>query len=529
MAKRFAESPVERFGRYEKARSRMLQWESLLTDAYSYSIPNKREFHTITIGERKVNDIFDSTAILGVNAFANNLQSILMPPFRKWFKLIPGDEVPPNEENQVEKALQEVTEILFKFLNLSNFALVANESLQELAIGTGVMILNEGTGDLPFNFLSVPISRMAFEEGAEEKLENFWRRIELPGRQIKRLWPNAKLSDRLEKQISASPDIAIQLIEGTIFYPDNSEGSQYFYYLQEETTKNDILTEFREFSPWIGFRFSKAPGEIVGRGPVLTALPDIRTVNKMKEFVLRSAKFNAFPAYLAPSTSAFNPYNLTIEPGSIIPIEPQFVSPPGIQPIPTGGNPNIAQAEITALQETIREILFADPLTPQAQPNVSATEIAIRQQNWIRRSGSAFGRLTVELLEPVIVKTLSILRKKGLIPDIKIDGKRVAIQYESPILDLQSQEDVQRMQQWLQSIQATYGQFSILALDVGQYPHWLAEKMNVDLKLIKDPEEMTQAFLALQEQIQSQLGGQPQPEVPTAQPGVIPPVTPFVS
>jgi hypothetical protein len=36
-----------------------------------------------------------------------------------------------------------------------------------------------------------------------------------------------------------------------------------------------------EYSPFISFRWLKSPGEIYGRSPVMKALPDIKTANKV--------------------------------------------------------------------------------------------------------------------------------------------------------------------------------------------------------------------------------------------------------
>jgi hypothetical protein len=525
---RKVQNPIERYRRFETARSRILLWESLLSDAYKYAIPNKRDFETVSPGNSKFNDIFDSTAVLGVNAFANNIQSILMPPFRRWAKLVPGSAIQENNKEAVQLQLQEINHIFFKYLDQSNFAQSINESLQDLAIGTGILLFNEGPRENPFQFTSIPMSRVAFEEGAHNELENFWRWTQVPLRQIKRLWPMAQLTPTLEKQLANSPDMTIEIIEGTILYPENSDNSKYFYYVMESHTKTDLYTEFREFSPWIGFRFSKAPGEIVGRGPVLTALPDIRTVNKMREFMLRSAKLQAFPVYLAASTSVINPFNLNIEPGAIIPIEPQFVGSNPISPLPTSGNVQIGLTEIQALQASIREILFANPLPPMSSPTQTATEISIRQQNWIRESGASFGRLTVELLEPIMKTGLTILRKKGLIQDIKIDGKEIALQYESPLLEIQSQEDVQRAQQWLQLMQSLYGQAAILAFKPEEFPYWAAEKMNVDLKLLPSSDVISNVLNELQERVKAQVEGPQAPQVPTPTPGELPTVSPFV-
>lgn len=528
------ESAAKRFERYVEAQSRMDLWRGLLENAYRLTIPNREQFFVRDEipGRSKSDEVFDTTGVMGVQVFANNMQTMLMPPFRQWAKLIPGEEIPEGQKATVERQLQEITNILFKFIDQSNFAQAINEALQDFSVGTGVLIVNEGTAQKPFEFLSIPISHVAFEAGERNQLENFWRRVEIPARQIRRLWPKAQLTTSLENAEQRSPNVKVVLIEGTIFYPENKEGSQYFYYVQEESAKTDIFSEFRAFSPWIGFRYSVAPGEIVGRGPVLTALPTIRVLNKMVEYILRSAKLRAFPIYMADNTSQINPYNMVLEPGSIISVN--LSSGAGIQPLPVAGDPQFAALQINELQAMVRQILFADPLPPTPVPNQTATEVSIRTQTWVRQSAASFGRFTVEGADPLIKILLSILTKKGLIPEIKVDGKAVSIQYESPLLDIQSQQDVQRAQEWLQSLQVTYGQFAVLALEAARYPEWLAEKMGVDLKLVQSPTAIASSFQSLQADIRQQLQAQQQPQaqpptgVPAAAPAEAPPIPPFL-
>lgn len=525
-AKKEVESSRSRFERYEKAQGQMALWKDILEETYQYCIPNRSEFDFVTAGEQRTDVVFDSTAVLGTQNFAGNVQSILMPPFRRWAKLVPGEEIPENQKDVVERQLQVVTEILFKFLDQSNFAQVIHESLQDLAIGTGIIVINEGDKNQPFKFMSVPISHVAFEAGEDEKLENFWRRWELPARQIMRLWPSAKPSPELSDRIAKNPNTIVRLVEGTIFYPDNEKNSQYYYYIQEESGKNDIIGEWRSFSPWIGFRFSTAPDEIVGRGPAMNVLPTTKSLNKIQEFVLRSMKFVAFPAFTAPNTSVFNPANMVIEPGSIIPVEPQFVGGNPIQQIAAGGQLQVAFEQILAMQNVIKQALFADPLGPPGQtPNATATEVSIRQENWIRSSSANIGRLTVELLNPIIVKSVEILRKKGLIPNIQIDGKQTSIVYESPILDIQGADDVRRAQQWLQGLQIVLGPNAAGALNLDQYPPWLAEKMNVDLKLVKSADQIQSMI----EQISQAAAQQQQAALPAAAPAAAPSIPPFMA
>ena len=39
-------------------------------------------------------------------------------------------------------------------------------------------------------------------------------------------------------------------------------------------------------TPWIVARYMKIPGEVFGRGPLVSALPDVKTLNKTLELLL---------------------------------------------------------------------------------------------------------------------------------------------------------------------------------------------------------------------------------------------------
>jgi hypothetical protein len=196
-----------------------------------------------------------------------------------------------------------------------------------------------------------------------------------------------------------------------------------------------------------------------------------------------------------------------------------------VQKIDMGGNPQFAQLSIESLQAQVKDIMYADPLQPPGKgPDQTATEVSIRQQNWLRKNAASFGRLTNELLDPVIDKVLAILNNKGIIPPIVIDNKRITIKYQSPLIDLQDAADVQHLQQWTQTMQGMYGPYALLAQNPPKVVEWLAEKMKVDPNLIQNESQIIAGYNAMearfmqQQQAQQQAQGQPiqgtQPTVP---------------
>ena len=189
---------------------------------------------------------------------------MLFPPGKQWAYLEASDEIEKSnytsqEIDEIKEEIQEANETIFKYIENSNMAQARNESFMEMGISTGVMILNEGTQQEPLEFSSVALANVAIEEDGKGQLSSFWRRWDLTPRQIKQRWPDVKLPESYRSQEQTNPEKTCELVEGTIYYPDNEVGSQYFYYLSDVKSKSDMLSEFREYSPWLGFRTTKAP------------------------------------------------------------------------------------------------------------------------------------------------------------------------------------------------------------------------------------------------------------------------------
>lgn len=479
------ESVTERHQRYEHARGRMQNWHSMLRDAYQFTLPNRNDFDQVQErGQARNNKIYDSTAVEGVQLFASNMQTILMPPFKRWASLQTGDAIPVALKDHFQDELDDITEKLFKQFNASNIADAVNESLQELCIGTGVMMLYEGSQSKPLQFVSVPLSEIVLEEGPFGTLENFWRQWEIPARRVLREWPKAKLSSQLASRVKNAPDDKVKLIESCLYYPDQPEGRQYYYSVYGEDDRKEIASEWRDYTPLIAYRWARATREILGRGPVIQALSFIKVLNKLTELILRGGTLRSITPLLANSAGVLNPYNVKIEPGSIITVEP-VAGGSALEPLDLGKEPQFAQLSVEQLQTQIKEMLFSNPLPQQVEAgNKSATEVSLMQQNWMRKNASAFGRLLRELLNPIIEKSLIILRRKGIIPDVVIDGKEIHIEYQSPIAKLQQQEDLQNGLAFVQTMTGLYGQEGLGAINNEEFPEWVAKQMEVPDEIV---------------------------------------------
>ena len=131
----------------------------------------------------------------------------------------------------------------------------------------------------------------------------------------------------------------------------------------------------------------------------VNALPDIKTLNKTKELVLKNGSLAVSGAYTVVDDGIINVNNVKVQPGALIPVSSNAggVAGPTIAPLTNGSRFDAGQLIIQDLQNAINEALFANPLGPIDLPVKTATEVALRQQELSQRIGAAFGRLQFEL------------------------------------------------------------------------------------------------------------------------------------
>jgi hypothetical protein len=68
--------------------------------------------------------------------------------------------------------------------------------------------------------------------------------------------------------------------------------------------------------------------------------------------------------------------------------------------------------------------------------------------------GATYGRLQAELLTPLVSRCLSILRRRGEVPAILLDGQEARIAYQSPLARVQGRADAANTLLFLQAVAA---------------------------------------------------------------------------
>lgn len=486
-------SPIEYYQRrYKTARAKADLWMSLYEACYHYCVPSRNLYYWTSQyqGAQKNAKVYDTTAVAGLRNFVSKMQGALTPPNQNWALLESGSTVPEDMKEDVNEYLQQTTSTIFEYIRKSNFDLAMGECYYDLGVGTACLIcLDGGSDDKPLHFYSVPLARLAPEESYSGLLDSCWRwwdeiRID----DILALWPNIKLTPMMQALYESDPNATIKILsEGCVDVPGERHGEYPYRYVV--MYENEILLdEPYEYNPFLVFRWSKVNNEVMGRGPVVEALPSILSLNELARLELTSANLNVTKPIMAASDGVFNPWTFKLEPNTIIPVA---MNPNGqfpLQPLPDTANPAFMQLTSNDLRMQINKLLYADPLQAPDTPTRTATEIAIRQRNLAEEIGPAFTRLQQEFLPRLIANIVCLLKRRGLIKDLSINGKEIQLKYQSPLVIAQGQQDVQNFIQWYSLVQGIYGEAAPVYLNPVETPLWMAGKMGVDMQVLNKRE-----------------------------------------
>ena len=319
--------------RFKKAESDYQLWRSLHQEAFDFAAPNRETFRFHSPGQRKNRHIFDSTAVIGLQQFANRIQGALLPPWQQWMDLVAGDDITEGEVEDVDQQLETITDTFFSNLNHSNFYTELAPMLIDLGIGTGAILIEEGdfASGQTLRFTNVPLAELYVEKPAGGPIENAWRKQQIKPMNIKRAWPNADLPTDLEKLADKPESDEVTILNGMLYTPEDGKYHQVVIY---EPSKTLLFSQTFNTKRLIVSRWSVTPGEVYGRGPIIQQLPDIRTVNKVKQFILENAAIQMAGIYTGVDDGIFNPHTVRIAPGSVIPVVSNSNANPSLVPPP---------------------------------------------------------------------------------------------------------------------------------------------------------------------------------------------------
>lgn len=475
--------------RYSAALSNKSKWESLWADCYAYTLP-QRSINSggFTAGKAHGKDIYDATALDATDQLASSLLANLTPPWSAWFGFKAGPDISPEQADKMAPQLDRIAKIMQDHIDRSNFNVEIHQSFLDLVIGGTASIMVEEAAPGEFSalkFTALPLQQFAVGEGVNATLDCTFRSFEMSIEQIKARFPQADLPAHLLSKLDKDPKAKVKLLESVT--PKDT------YYMYDVLLADDDVFIHRQrlgHSPFINFRWMKSPGEIYGRSPVMKALPDIKTANKVVELVLKNASIAVTGIWQADDDGVLNAANIELKPGAVI---PKAVGSRGLTPLEMPGKFDVSELVLEDLRARIRHALLIDRLAMLGGRAMTATEVLERSAEMAEILGATYGRLQAELLTPLIRRVMDILKRRGEIPDITLDGRSIALEYRSPLARAQGQRNIQTTLSWLQTVQAL-GPAAAMVIDQVAAAKFLGEALGVPNHLIKRDDSLVSAL-----------------------------------
>lgn len=396
---------------YRRALDLRAPWLNRWDSAIQYTMPS---------ADDDLANLFDATASDAVDNLSASIYTLLTPPESLWVSLVPESPESPDATN--------ATMVLRANLNDSNFYTTIHQCYMDLVIlGTACLFMAENPigAQSAFSFTSIPMRDIAILDNA------IFHTTTMPARIVMEKYPSWTPPSEIRELIRQDSDTPLKLVQSLV-------GTEFTAWLDVggELENNIISTGTFETNPYIIFRWSVASGEIYGRGPVLRALPDIKTANKVVELILKNATIATTGIWQADDDGVINLSNINLTPGAVI---PKAVGSSGLTPLTSGADFDVSQLVLKDLRERIRHALLADRLGLLSEKEMTATEIMARNADMVRILGATYGRLLHEFIRPLVERGLQILSRRGAIEKISLHSD-AELKYIAPIAKMAIEE-----------------------------------------------------------------------------------------
>lgn len=446
--------------RSRKVWERRSGWDALYQDAYNYVLPNRKPGG---VGKSKhpVQMIFDMTGPSSAMHCAGEIQRQVFPistPFICETGPLLANRLNAGEKTKLDRMLNGVASFVYPFFKTGDFDTSMHEMCTDLTIGTGVILPLKGPSiNEPLRFVCIPQDEVAIEQDAFSRV-NFvsWKRINLGREAIREAWPKGSFSETFIKAAKAKPYDEVTVFQD--FYRLPNGRWRFCAYLEKDG--GFIVEEEYATQPISVARFYRWPGEAYGRGPVLFALPSIKTANKAQELALKAAAIQLLGIWGFRAGGTFNPDTVRVGPGEFWPMQSTGgVLGPDVQRLdPASGRIDVARMVISNQQNQIREALLDTRLFDDGGTPASATERAITASQNAKVHLGAYGRLNRETVAVIVPRAMEILNEWQILPQLmSFNELLVTMSINSPMAAALKADELQASINYYQIVAQTVG------------------------------------------------------------------------
>lgn len=394
-------------------------------------------------------NIIDPTGTQAMRICASGMMSGLMSPGRPWFKLKPAMFDREDIDASGQEWFEEVEDRMYQVMARSNFYDSGAQMFEDLVtFGTGPVIIYEDERDI-IRCYNPCCGEYLLASSNANRVESMYRQfvmtisqiVEMFGiencpRDVQEMWRTKGSAIDFEKLIAHAiePNFPVQtgggkeigVIKGDFTWRE-------VYWVWGSTDSYPLSIRGFKDQPHVVPRWATTSNDPYGRSPGMDALPDVMQLQRETSRKLEAIEKLVRPPLLASM-------ELKNEPSSILPGHLTYVSQlgpeKGMRPIYTV-NPEIKEMmeDLAQIQQRIQKGFFNDLflMLSEATKDMTAYEVAQRQQEKLQVLGPVVERFQNEFASPAIKRIFSIMKRKGLLPPLpdSLKGIPLGLEYIS--------------------------------------------------------------------------------------------------
>lgn len=452
---------------YGQESSRRGTWEThwqQIADRFFPLANEKFERTTITKGNKRNDQIFDSTGVRALNRFAAILDSLLTPRNQTWHRLVPSlDEL--KDYREVSLWFEQVNRVLFKhrYAPSANFAAQNQMNFKMLgAFGTSGLFIDQLATGRGLRYKNCHLGELYIFENHQGLTDGVMRHFPLTARQALQKFGMDKCPEGIKNAYEKDKEREFEFLHYVCLRDDLDLDrldykampyASYYVTLEGKTfLEEGGYTSF----PYAVSRYEQAPGEKYGRSPAMDVLPAQKTLNEQKKTLLKQGHRTVDPILLVHDDGILD--NFSLKPGSANAGGVSKDGRPLVHTLPIGRvdiGKDLMDDERADINDSFLVTLF-QILTEN--PQMTATEVLERTKEKGILMAPTLGRVRAERLEPQVEREIDLLSKQGLLPPmppvLKEAGAEFRIEYDSPLSRAQRAEEASGLIRTVESVLA---------------------------------------------------------------------------
>lgn len=436
--------------RWNSLKNERSSWESHWHEISDYLLPRSGRFFTTdrNRGERRHNNIYDSTGTRALRVLAAGMMAGMTSPARPWFRLSTSD--PDLDESAAVKAwLADVTRLMLMVFAKSNTYRSLHGMYEELgAFGTGASIVVPNF-DTIIHHHQLTTGEYAIATNDLGQVDTLYREMDMTVHQMVTQFGLNKVSQTVKNLYDTNHldtwITVVHAIEPRMKRDASKRDPMNMpfrsCYMEKGATDGVFLREsgFREFRAVVP-RWATAGGDIYGHSPGMECLGDVKQLQHEQLRKAEGIDYQTKPPLQVPTTLK----NRDVQrlPGGITYVDSNS---------PQGGvrslyevnlNLNYLLEDIRDVRERIRGSFYADlflMISQNVTGRMTATEVAERHEEKLLMLGPVLERLHNELLDPLIEMTFAQMLESGIVPPPpeELQGMELNVEFVSMLAQAQ--------------------------------------------------------------------------------------------